>query len=133
MQIEGFIHGAEFARRGRADRGVLHVLAIFDKPDPLDGPFFEETIYVTPSPRAEAPERQVGRRPSARRGARRSGCAHGPIHAECRVNGAAVFVLEVAARPIGGAVRGRCGSTAPRRRRIGLENCCCGTRCGEST
>ena len=51
IQIEGFIAGLEVALEGVLDHGRLHVLAIFDKPDPLDGPFFEETLYVTPSPR----------------------------------------------------------------------------------
>src|SRR5204863_4100096 len=73
---------------------------IFDKPDPLDGPFFEETIYVTPS-RADA--RAQGAIVNAVGDAARAiGLHHGPIHAECRVNDRGVFVLEVAARPIGG-------------------------------
>src|SRR6185503_8199343 len=91
--------------------GVLHhcgltVLALFDKPDPLDGPFFEETIYVTPSSLdADAQARLIE---TVARAAAAIGLKHGPIHAECRVNPstgsgpAEVFVLEVAARPIGG-------------------------------
>ena len=77
------------------------MLAIFDKPDPLDGPFFEETIYVTPSSaRARDAARDRRRASHAPRAA--LGLRHGPIHAECRVNDGGVFVLEVAARPIGG-------------------------------
>ncbi len=80
--------------------GALQVLALFDKPDPLDGPFFEETIYVTPS---SAPAELEGRIAEAVRSAAAAiGLRHGPIHAECRVNAGGVFVLEVAARPIGG-------------------------------
>jgi hypothetical protein len=81
-------------------RGELHVLAIFDKPDPLDGPFFEETIYVTPSAASAAEQRAIG--DAVTHAAQAIGLDHGPIHAECRVNGDGVFVLEVAARPIGG-------------------------------
>ncbi len=110
-------------------RGTFQLFAIFDKPDPLDGPFFEETIYVTPS-------RQAGGSPAAhrRRGVAtprgRSGLHHGPVHAECRVNEHGVYVLEVAARPIGGlcskALRFEraSGGRLPSRSR----KCCCVTR-----
>ena len=88
-------------------RGVFSCLAVFDKPDPLDGPFFEETIYVTPS-RADAGVRRAIVAAVAAAAAA-LGLAHGPIHAECRVSPAdtvgqppQVHVLEVAARPIGG-------------------------------
>jgi len=98
--VEGFIPGAEFALEGLLDRGILQVLAIFDKPDPLDGPFFEETLYVTPPAiDAEVEQRIVD---AVTRAASAIGLTHGPIHAECRVNEQGVFVLEVAARPIGG-------------------------------
>ena len=98
--IESFIPGSEYAVEGVLTAGVFAPFAIFDKPDPLDGPFFEETIYVTPS-EAAAPVQQaiVDAVASA---ARALGLVHGPVHAECRVSGAGVYVLEVAARPIGG-------------------------------
>ena len=98
--IEGFIPGREYAVEGLMHHGELHVLAIFDKPDPLDGPFFEETIYVTPSTASEATQRAIVE--GITRAAAAMGLHHGPIHAECRVNAEGVFVLEVAARPIGG-------------------------------
>src|SRR4029077_10186174 len=69
------------------------------KPDPLDGPFFEETIYVTPSREDPAVQEAIIAHVSA--AARALGLRHGPVHAECRVNPAGVHVLEVAARPIG--------------------------------
>ena len=72
----------------------------FDKPDPLDGPFFEETIYVTPSSADGATQAAIAA--AVERAAPAIGLAHGPVHAECRVNSAGVFVLEAAARPIGG-------------------------------
>lgn len=98
--VERFIEGREYAVEGVMNRGVLHPLAIFDKPDPLDGPFFEETIYLTPS--AAAPAEQEAMIGAIGRAAEALGLSHGPIHAECRVNAGGVFVLEVAARPIGG-------------------------------
>ena len=102
--IEGFIPGQEFAVDGVLDQGTLHVLAIFDKPDPLDGPFFEETIYVTPS-RAPAAD-QSAMHEAVAAACRALGLGHGPIHAECRVAAGGVHVLEVAARPIGGLCAG---------------------------
>lgn len=102
--VEGFIEGHEFAIEGVLDHGTLQLLAIFDKPDPLNGPFFEETIYVTPS--SVSPENQAAIAGNVARAAQALGLRHGPIHAECRVQSCAgnsrVFVLEVAARPIGG-------------------------------
>jgi len=98
--IEGFIPGREYALEGLLTGGRLHTLAIFDKPDPLDGPFFEETIYLTPSSATDDVQRAIVG--SVGRAAAALGLRHGPIHAECRVNAEGVFVLEVAARPIGG-------------------------------
>jgi hypothetical protein len=98
--VEAFIPGREYAIEGVMHHGEMHALALFDKPDPLDGPFFEETIYVTPSAAAEAEQRAI--LDGVRRAARAIGLRHGPIHAECRVNDKGVYVLEVAARPIGG-------------------------------
>jgi hypothetical protein len=98
--IEGFIPGREYALEGVMHHGALQVLAIFDKPDPLDGPFFEETIYLTPSAALADTQRAIV--DGVTRAARALGLHHGPIHAECRVRGDRVYVLEVAARPIGG-------------------------------
>ena len=98
--VEGYIPGREYAVEGLMHRGVLHVLAIFDKPDPLEGPFFEETIYLTPSSAAAEAQRAIV--DAVTRAAHAIGLHHGPVHAECRVNPDGVFVLEVAARPIGG-------------------------------
>ena len=81
-------------------RGELEVLAIFDKPDPLQGPFFEETICVTPS--RESRETQSAIVDATRRAVGALSRHHGPVHAEMRVNEHGVFMLEVAARPIGG-------------------------------
>lgn len=98
--IESFVPGHEFAVEGLLHDGAFRALAIFDKPDPLDGPFFEETLYVTPSRAPEdVQERIIGAVATA---AAALGLRHGPIHAECRVNDGRVFVLEVAGRPIGG-------------------------------
>jgi hypothetical protein len=102
--VEGFIPGHEYAVDAILHHGDLHVVAVFDKPDPLDGPFFEETIYVTP-PGAPAPVVDAIVETIAR-AAKALGLRHGPIHAECRVDTShdrpTIHVLEVAARPIGG-------------------------------
>jgi biotin carboxylase len=98
--VEAFIPGREVALEGLLVRGELHVLALFDKPDPLDGPFFEETIYVTPS-RLPAPV-QAEIASCTARAARALGLQDGPVHAELRVNRRGPSVIEVAARSIGG-------------------------------
>jgi len=98
--VEGFIPGGEYAIDAVMHRGTIVPIAIFDKPDPLDGPFFEETIYVTPPALSAAVQDAIV--DAVARAAVAIGLHHGPIHAECRVNPANVYVLEVAARPIGG-------------------------------
>ncbi len=100
MLVEGFIEGRELAIEGVLAGGVLHAFAIFDKPEPLDGPFFEETIYVTPSDLPQ--EHQDAVLSHVQRAALALGLRNGPIHAECRVGSAGIFMLEIAARPIGG-------------------------------
>jgi hypothetical protein len=107
--VEGFIPGREYAIEALLHHGALHILAIFDKPEPLLGPFFEETIYVTPSSAPVDVQDRIGE--AIRKAAKAIDLHHGPVHAECRVSPATrsarseqadVFVLEVAARPIGG-------------------------------
>jgi hypothetical protein len=98
--VESFIPGVEYAVEGVMRDGVLQVLAIIDKPDPLDGPFFEETIYRMPSMAPAATQARIAEAVADACAA--LGLHHGPVHAECRVDGTTVYVLEVAARPIGG-------------------------------
>jgi len=100
LLVEEFVPGREIALEGLLVGGSLHVLAIFDKPDPLDGPFFEETIYVTPSRLPAATQARVVA--VTRDACSALGLSEGPIHAELRVNERGPFVLEVAARSIGG-------------------------------
>jgi formate-dependent phosphoribosylglycinamide formyltransferase (GAR transformylase) len=100
LQVESFIEGREFALEGILTNGRLLVLALFDKPDPLDGPYFEETIYVTPSRQSAETQRMIIR--TTESAVKALGLEHGPIHAEMRVNSRGVWMLEVAARPIGG-------------------------------
>jgi biotin carboxylase len=100
IQIEQYIPGAEFALEGLLDHGRLKTIALFDKPDPLEGPFFEETIYVTPSQVNVGIQTQITM--AVTRAAQALGLHHGPIHAEVRFNSRGPYVLEVAARPIGG-------------------------------
>ena len=100
LLVEEFIPGGEVALEGLLIGGTLHVLAIFDKPDPLDGPFFEETIYVTPSRLPQAVQARIAA--VSRDACAALGLTEGPIHAELRLNERGPFVLEVAARSIGG-------------------------------
>jgi biotin carboxylase len=98
--VESFIPGTEVALEGLLDHGRLRVLALFDKPDPLDGPFFEETIYVTPS--RHAPAAQEALAGMTARCCTALGLTHGPLHAELRWNDQGAWLLEAAPRSIGG-------------------------------
>jgi biotin carboxylase len=98
--VESFVPGPEVALEGLVDGGRLRVLALFDKPDPLEGPYFEETIYVTPSRLDEATQRVLAE--CAERAVRAMGLVTGPVHAELRVNQQGPWLIEAAARPIGG-------------------------------
>jgi ATP-grasp domain/L-amino acid ligase C-terminal domain 2/ATP-grasp N-terminal domain len=98
--VEGYIPGREVAVEGLLTDGKLRILAIFDKPDPLEGPYFEETIYVTPSRLSVSQQNEIER--CAIDAVRVLGLSQGPVHAEFRVNEEGVWPLEVAPRPIGG-------------------------------
>lgn len=98
--VEGYIPGEEVAVEGLLTNGTLRVLTIFDKPDPLIGPYFEETIYVTPS--SHSPSIQAEIESCMRSSVLAMGLSHGPVHAEFRLNDAGVWPLEIAPRPIGG-------------------------------
>jgi biotin carboxylase len=100
LLVERFIPGFEVALEGILTDQKLKVLALFDKPDPLDGPFFEETIYVTPS-RLPA-ETQAAIAGCTARAAAALGLRTGPVHAELRVNDAGPWIVEIAGRSIGG-------------------------------
>jgi biotin carboxylase len=100
LLAEEYVPGVEVALEGLLVGGTLHSLALFDKPDPLEGPFFEETIYVTPSRLPAAVQGAIERVTAAACAA--LGLGEGPVHAELRVNDAGPWVLEVAARSIGG-------------------------------
>lgn len=98
--VEDYIPGVEVALEGMLDNGQLHPLALFDKPDPLEGPFFEETIYVTPSRLPTAVQQAIFAR--AAQAAAALGLRTGPIHAELRVNDDGAWLVEMAGRSIGG-------------------------------
>jgi len=100
LLVESFVPGPEVALEGLLRSGRLELLALFDKPDPLDGPFFEETLYVTPSRHPAGMQDDVLRTIAA--AARALGLQEGPVHAEARLGPDGPVVLEVAARTIGG-------------------------------
>ena len=100
LLVEEFVPGREVALEGLLMAGGLQTLALFDKPDPLDGPFFEETIYVTPSRLPRQAQERIER--VTLRACAALGLSEGPVHAELRVNARGPWVIEVAARSIGG-------------------------------
>jgi biotin carboxylase len=100
LLAEQYIPGLEVALEGLLVGGALHTLALFDKPDPLEGPFFEETIYVTPSRLPDALQRRIAA--VAANACAALGLSEGPVHAELRINDDGPWVIEVAARSIGG-------------------------------
>jgi biotin carboxylase len=117
--IEEFIPGVEVAVEGLLVSGQFHTLAVFDKPDPLDGPFFEETIYVTPSRLPTPEQQQIASLAAA--GAAAIGLRDGPVHAEVRLNERGAWLIELAARPIGG----RCSAALRFRSGASLEEIIC--------
>jgi len=98
--VEDFIPGDEYALEGLLENGALRVLALFDKPDPLNGPYFEETIYVTPSRLSRDTQAVIAA--DVQRACMLAGLISGPVHAEMRVNDRGIWLLEIAARSIGG-------------------------------
>jgi biotin carboxylase len=113
--IEGFIPGREYALEGMLKQGELTTLALFDKPDSLDGPYFEETLYVTPSRLPEAVQARI--HDEVARACYVAGLAIGPVHAEVRVNDRGIWILEIAARSVGGL----CGRVLTRSLGVSLE------------
>ena len=100
LQVESYIEGREFAVEGMVTAGRFDPMAIFDKPDPLEGPYFEESLYITPSREPEHVRREL--LDTTCRAVKALGLWHGPIHAELRYNRSGAWVLETHARPIGG-------------------------------
>jgi len=100
LLVERFIPGIEVALDGVLTDGDLRVLAVFDKPDPLDGPFFEETCFVTPSRLPAATQRELAH--AVQQACAAAGVTEGVIHAEARINDAGIWLLEIAPRGIGG-------------------------------
>lgn len=98
--VEGYIPGIEVSLEGLLDEGVLRTLAIFDKPDPLVGPYFEETIYVTPSRLPEDAQRLIEQ--TSERACLALGLRDGPVHVELRLDGREAYPVDIAARSIGG-------------------------------
>ncbi|MEO6202596.1 MAG: ATP-grasp domain-containing protein [Nitrospirales bacterium] len=113
--VEDFVPGIEVALEGLLTKGVFQPLAMFDKPDSLDGPYFEETLYITPSRLSSDLQQQVV--DCADRTAKALGLQEGPVHGEFRLNEKGVWVIEMAARAIGG----RCSSTLDFSAGISLE------------
>ena len=101
--VEDFVPGKEVALEGWVERGELEVLALFDKPDPLDGPYFPETIYVTPTRLSQRSQAEIVQ--CAQDAVTALRLETGPVHVELRYNAQGPWLIELAARPIGG----KCG------------------------
>jgi formate-dependent phosphoribosylglycinamide formyltransferase (GAR transformylase) len=130
LLVESYIDGVEIALEGLVREGILEVIAVFDKPDPLVGPFFEETLYVTPSRLDATTQHAVI--DVVRTAVAALGLRHGPVHAEVRVTDGVPVVVEVAARSIGGlcsqAIRVACDDAPDEVR--SLENVILRDACG---
>ena len=98
--LEEYIHGEEIAVEGVVENGKFKLLTIFDKPDPLHGPFFEETYYITPTRLNSETVDKVS--DVVRSACEAYGINTGPVHAECRLRGGQIYLIEMAARTIGG-------------------------------
>ena len=98
--LEEYIPGSEVAVEGLLIKGKLQLLTIFDKPEPMEGPYFEETYYISPSRLSDSIQDDV--QATIQAACHAYGLHEGPVHAECRINDKGVWVLEVAARTIGG-------------------------------
>ena len=124
--VEDFVPGREVALEGLLTDGRLQTLALFDKPDALDGPYFEETLYITPSRLSQAQRTTVERTTSA--ACRELGLVTGPIHAELRINSSGAWLIELAARSIGG----RCSRSLSFADGISLEELIIGQALGQT-
>jgi len=124
LLVESYLDGAEFAVEGFLIDGEFHLLTIFDKPEPLIGPFFEETYYLTPSQLDETKQQALLSEISIC--CKAYGLTHGPVHAEARLNGSSIVLLELAARTIGG----QCGQLIEFSLQIKLEELVIMGMCG---
>ena len=98
--VEEYVAGSEHALEGYLSHGKLDMICLFDKPEPLEGPYFEETYYITPSRLNGRMQQQI--KETVEKACQAYGLVFGPIHAEVRVDGETIWILEVAARTIGG-------------------------------
>ena len=126
LLVESYIEGMEFAVEGFVIDGQFNLLVIFDKPEPLTGPFFEETYYLTPT-RLE-PQAQQNLIDEVAKCCKAYGLEHGPVHAEARISASRVVLLELAARTIGG----QCGQLIEFSLQQKLEELVIRGMCGEA-
>ncbi len=98
--LETYIPGLEYAYEGLLNQGQLQTLALFDKPEPMEGPFFEETYYITPSRLDHTTQKKIQQ--AVQQACEAYGLVNGPVHAEVRIHNGQVWFMEMAARTIGG-------------------------------
>lgn len=102
--IEGFIAGEEVAFEGLLHQGKLRQLTVFDKPEPMEGPFFEESFYISPTRHSTERQQLIQQRVSEACAA--YGLREGPVHAELKLYGDQAYLIEMASRTIGGDCAG---------------------------
>lgn len=100
LLVEEYVSGGEVAVEGLVDNGKLHILTVFDKPDPLEGPYFEESIYVRPTNLTPEVVRRIDECLSS--ALSMINFRHGPVHAEFRISSSGPVLIEIGPRPIGG-------------------------------
>lgn len=98
--VETYIQGYEYAFEGLLDNGQLQMLALFDKPDLMEGPYFEETYYITPSRLNIQLQNKITR--AVEQACKAYGLREGPVHAEMRIQNNQIWFMEMASRTIGG-------------------------------
>lgn len=100
LLAESYIPGFEVAVEAMLNNGGLQILTLFDKPEPMEGPFFEETYYITPSRLTHTQQSLIAQR--IKDACKAYGLVNGPVHAELRLHNDEAWILEIAARTIGG-------------------------------
>lgn len=124
--VESYVEGPEVAVEGLVVRGGLVPIAVYDKPEPLSGPYFEESIYLVPS-RLPAADRE-GLSEVLSETVAEVGLVQGAVHAEFRLGAGAPVLIDLASRSIGG----RCSSVLKFRSGVTLEELVIQAALGES-
>ncbi len=100
LVIEEYIDGKEYALEGTIINSELKKIVIFDKPVEYKHPYFEESIYITPSELSSEAEKRVVS--IVDKACKKIGLEDGPVHVEFKINENQIFIIEINPRMIGG-------------------------------